>query len=526
MFTYRKLTTVCCAAVLALGLAACGSSSGDRDIANGNGGDDRKPPPPAVDVAGLLLTAHNSRTASDAAEMAAEQAVKDAMKYFTMFTTVAVHGDSMAAQTNAQKVLDAQAAADKAVMDAEAAKTAAEAAKTEAGGIPAGDANRAAVIAALDAAIEAADDAIKAAKKSQVDPDLEAAVTAVVGADKMNTPVKRGAVVAMAIGGALGPTSATAGDGLRVTHAAADNVAPMIVAADMKSAVMMNDATGMTWAQIVGEDNVMMSRLGEANMAVPIASIAGMTAATVMPKDTPTAGTDGAGYSNADNESNYTGIDGTVHCLGTDCKVTDGKLAGSWYFQPDSPKATYEKVGDRRVYSEEMNYARFGHWLVVVVDDGLATINTYAWTNQVGLVELGVSDTLEEEATYTGSAAGMSLHKTFDSQGERQSIYSGRFTADVTLEANFGAAATVEGTIDNFVGNAVDSTWSVDLKQMPLGTERQSDAGRTDTGGTGQDGEWNARPYGLDAKRPTGIFGDFNAHWTDGHAAGAFATRK
>ena len=26
--------------------------------------------------------------------------------------------------------------------------------------------------------------------------------------------------------------------------------------------------------------------------------------------------------------------------------------------------------------------------------------------------------------------------------------------------------------------------------------------------------------------RPTGIFGGFNAHFTDGHAAGAYATRK
>ena len=45
MSTYKNLMTVCCAAVLALGLAACGSSS---DNANGNGDDDAPPPPAAA----------------------------------------------------------------------------------------------------------------------------------------------------------------------------------------------------------------------------------------------------------------------------------------------------------------------------------------------------------------------------------------------------------------------------------------------------------------------------------------------
>ena len=38
MSTHRKLMTVCCAAVLALGLAACGSSSDDDTTMDTNGG--------------------------------------------------------------------------------------------------------------------------------------------------------------------------------------------------------------------------------------------------------------------------------------------------------------------------------------------------------------------------------------------------------------------------------------------------------------------------------------------------------
>ena len=59
-----------------------------------------------------------------------------------------------------------------------------------------------------------------------------------------------------------------------------------------------------------------------------------------------------------------------------------------------------------------------------------------------------------------------------------------------------------------------------------MGLTAASSAGVTRTEGTGGDGVWNSAAYGADAKRPAGIFGDFNAHWTDGHAAGAFATKK
>ena len=526
MFTHKKLMTVCCAAVLALGLAAC-SSSDDDDQMGMDGDGMEMPEPTGPDVAGLLLTAHNSRTDADAATMAAAQAVKDAVKYGAMYTTAAVHGDSMTATANAQKVLDAKAAADEAVMDAEAAKMAAETAKTEAGGIPAADPNRAAVMAALDAAIEEADDAIEAATKSAEADTLAAAYKAViVNEKKPKMAGYHGTQVAMAIGGALGPD--TDGGGTSVEHKS--SMTDSAVPAGNKSAVTIDDATGMTWAQIVGEDNVMMSRVGDSNTNAMIASISGKTPAAAwesVPQDVTELGTgaatDGASFATA----NYSGIPGTVHCLGIDCKVTDGKLAGSWYFEPTLPKANYEKVGDATVYTPEVNYTRFGHWLAFDEDGALTIINTYAWsdgnTQGVNVLE---SATLDDTATYTGTAAGMSLHKTFDSQGEPQDFYSGRFTADVSLMADFDATPTVEGTIDNFQGPATDSSWSVELKAMTVGTARQGTDGETATGGTGADGQWNNQAYGVDGERPTGIFGEFTAHWTDGHAAGAYATRK
>ena len=49
MSTYKNLMTVCCAAVLALGLAACGSSSDDdKDMGMNGDGDTTPMAPPAA----------------------------------------------------------------------------------------------------------------------------------------------------------------------------------------------------------------------------------------------------------------------------------------------------------------------------------------------------------------------------------------------------------------------------------------------------------------------------------------------
>ena len=102
-----------------------------------------------------------------------------------------------------------------------------------------------------------------------------------------------------------------------------------------------------------------------------------------------------------------------------------------------------------------------------------------------------------------------------------------RFTANVNLTAKFGGAPTVSGTIDNFqtesAGANVDSRWEVELASFTLGT------GITDGGvadGGGDDGTWTARAYGAANARPEGIFGGFQAHFSDGHATGAYATTE
>ena len=85
MSKYRKFTLVCCAAVLALGLAACGSSS-DNDKSSGPGAET---PDPAIAergaINGAITTASTAVTgltddASDTAIGAADSAVAAAKK--------------------------------------------------------------------------------------------------------------------------------------------------------------------------------------------------------------------------------------------------------------------------------------------------------------------------------------------------------------------------------------------------------------------------------------------------------------
>ena len=108
-------------------------------------------------------------------------------------------------------------------------------------------------------------------------------------------------------------------------------------------------------------------------------------------------------------------------------------------------------------------------------------------------------------------------------------IQSGNFMADVMLTAKFANTPMLGGTIDNFRTaqgsnpGAVDSSWTVTLTET-------TPTGGTVAGGvadaSGQDGTWTATSYGEAEMRPTGIYGGFNAHFTDGHVAGAYATRK
>ena len=505
--------TICGAALFALGVAACGGGGGGT----GSSGS-------SVDVAALFAAAQDARDETAAAVGAAERAVEDAMEYAAMLDTLSVGGDSMTVIENARKVLDAETAADRTVMDAEAALQAARDAKAEAEALPSDHTNRGSLIAALDAAIGYAEERVEAVREQAEGMALGAAVTAVEGTDTNNPrgPVSHGEAVATAVDGALGPVGGNDGRGARVES-------DYIGAAVPDGAVEMDDRQGMTWAAIVGEASLTDMRIGMTGggtRPVQAASVAGTDASAAIPANTPAnAVADGTEFTNAVNGSEWQGIPGTVFCAGSDCEVSSGGLlSGSWYFTPDLPGEPYVAADDGMGYVRETLYARFGHWLTVDAGSGETTVHAYASTAAMGDPALGApaGDLTDSSASYAGKAAGMSVHMTFDDQGARTGISSGAFTADVSLTAQFGTSPTVRGTISGFEGNAVDESWSVELREAVLSASVETG----ESVGTGQTGEWTARAYGETDQRPAGIFGGFNAHFTDGHAAGAYATRK
>ena len=199
--------TICGAVLFALGVAACGGGGGGT----GSSGS-------SVDVAALFAAAQDARDQTADAAGAAERAVEDAMEYAALLDTSSVGGESMTAIENARKVLDAETAAERAVMDAEAALQAARDAKAKAEALPSDHTNRGSLIAALDAAIGYAEERVEAAREQAEGMALDAAVTAVEGTDTNNPmgPVSHGEAVATAVDGALGPAGGNDGRGARV----------------------------------------------------------------------------------------------------------------------------------------------------------------------------------------------------------------------------------------------------------------------------------------------------------------------
>ena len=545
------------AAAAALALAGCGGGGSSSSTSGGGTGTPDPAPKTALSYATDLNGSVDALMTLSAAATEDGSALMMAMKYAAMIGTETSDGDSMAAMKNAAMVLKAKSDLEAAIMAAKEDKMEAEAAKAET--------EDADVIEALNDAISNAEDEIEAAEMVLNGDALAGYVNMVTGgedADPMGTPESVAKKVAMAVAMALGPTSDTDGTPARVTPSATvPTAAPSgtrnttggsenPVAKANKLAT--DNHMGKTWAMIVGEANVMKMRLGTidssgaltpGNAEVSVASLEGMTAADV----TTTTLTDGTiDADGGTTPGSYMGITGAVVCLGGSdgCKVTDGKLGAGWYFSPASPMAYYEKVGDATTYTEEL-YVNYGHWLVVddgsttAANEGQVTVLTYAalsgtspGTGSWAAAVPGATDASlrASSAVYNGMAVGRSVHKTLDSQGAVTDIQSGRFMADVELTATFAdAGSTLGGMIDNFRAPegsnpyAVDSSWEVTLNAITT-ADGSVAAGVTEA--TGQDGDWTSTAYGATTARPVGIFGTFNAHFTDGHAAGAYATRR
>ena len=480
------------------------------------------PPPPSP----YQVLVQGKNKAKDAADMA-DMAKKDAGKYSDMIGVASSGGDSMKAQMNAQMVLDSRKKIEMYLMNAKDARKELVDAKEGADD---------AAMKALDKGIMDVDGYIKKIQMILDDESKDSLadyIDRVQGSGKKPiTPADRGQEVAKKIYEALMPVEGNDPAGLAIKTVDDDNAAH-------DDAVKSDNHLGHKWEEIVGASNVMDFNIADAETAgetnsVRAASVNGQSIGQKGSEALPNCSTTESDCNNGmQHPVSWKGIDGRIFCNGKDCKINGTVLMGSWYFTPDSMTYYLRDPDNRDQYKKEV-YVEYGYWL----DDkttGEKLVNVYSSVMNgpdpavPGKWDADTAGKLETKAEYSGNAIG--LYNKFSGKGDNRTYQSGRFSADVELTAMFGAtdAQKVSGMIDDFrdVNNRViDSSWEVTLKS-PATIDGSVDEGVTDTGERTADGEWIVSSVGATGDlRPHILHGTFNAHFSNGDAAGAYATRK
>ena len=247
----------------------------------------------------------------------------------------------------------------------------------------------------------------------------------------------------------------------------------------------------------------------------------------------------------------FDGAGGSYKCTGT-CSIVRAaegglNLLGAWTFTPDD---------GAMVDVADADHLRFGYWMQTTAGDSgnvhdfdvfsggaMPFDNDDDRTNE----NTGIS-ALEGTASYAGSAGGLYVRKALDSSGGVTSARHGNFTADAELKASFGGAAvaaddhfSISGTVKNFMDGAKSlSGWSVDLMRADFVTRAENGDLSDHTGGFGDattgGGEWSGTFFGAvtadddttgdvdesETGYPSGVAGEFDAHFSNGHVNGAF----
>ena len=317
---------------------------------------------------------------------------------------------------------------------------------------------------------------------------------------------------------------------------------------------------------------------------------AGVTdgAGTDVPIPTPGAGTQivldddetdyNTGRTDGEDDESVTGtvngIPGTFTCTTAACTVAfvDGDQAG----RADTTVATFTGEwlfeSDENIESQatqDQDYLYFGYWLQDQGDNDFA-FNTFFGGNTPftiagsDLIGAQTFTAAESRAVYNGSAAGKYVEKTLAIVGgkaEAVAIAGDYFTADARLTAYFGTTDnvavtmqnTIRGTISNFKNsNGDDVGFTINLNAIDFGAAASgTEPGSGTTAGTfingtvagvhrmndgiaqSTSGEWEGQFFGpagtgtnAAQTMPTGVAGDFQAHFDDGHVVGAFGATR
>ena len=501
MFTHKNLMTVCCAAVLAFGLAACGSSGDDVKVMDKVM--DKKPTTAVVPV---------------------EMPPTD---------------DEIAAKT--------KAAATKAT---EIGKEADEMGEDDAG-LGGSEAPDPGVDGAYILSIERDRDgtttveislanAMDDAAEFMPGDDLDGGRTMLVRTMPAN---EDGEVVqeVVIVKTDIDPPTATLFGVVHELNSDEDGVTSTDDAADDAVAINFGDVDldSGTEAHAVFLANMMSSAFappGQGSSSITHTFLAADDDDTNMDGDQSREAAMVAGY--------YDGAMGTYTCTGDeDCTVdVNGKgeltaATGGWIFTP---------ADGEKVYVADAEYLHYGFWLKNTTKDGATTYNEVETFAGSSIDPSGDVGEVEGSATYEGGAVGVYVRNVFDSEGEIDTATSGHFNADASLTAIFGEPTSlaadlhnsVTGTIDNFVlQHGEENSWSVALKG-DITENPGSVVGGTANGG-GAEGSFSATFHGdvtavddMDDETtdvrplPSSVVGEFDANFSNGSVTGGFGARK
>jgi hypothetical protein len=243
----------------------------------------------------------------------------------------------------------------------------------------------------------------------------------------------------------------------------------------------------------------------------------------------------------------FNGAEGTYRCTanaGCTVAVEDGEISATngWTFIP----------GDGvTVDVAQTDHLYFGYWLEVTEGDDGSSFRVQAFSGGDPEFTAGDMQDVTGDATYTGGAGGMYVRKVFGSGGTVESATGGDFVADVVLNVNFGGEMIgtanqykIDGTMSSFMsdGGPLDG-WNVTLEKDFADNENSFvDGTAMSTGAKASttEGVWSGMFYGSSVDvdhdddpdtaditpQPTGIAGEFNAHFSDGHVVGAYGASR
>ena len=247
----------------------------------------------------------------------------------------------------------------------------------------------------------------------------------------------------------------------------------------------------------------------------------------------------------------FNGIPGTFTCTTGTCSVNFVATPGPGVAKGTVSEAlgagwAFESTDDAESQAAQKDdYLYFGYWLQANEEDNEFAFATFSGGGVPPFTALG---NLEGKATYNGAAGGKYVEKELglvDGQAKPISASGGYFTATATLTATFGGTAIpmddhdkITGVINNFkdgtTGDDLDFTvnLSADIGENGLTVDSAAvtaaHGNLPNTGGT-----WDATFFGpigegdvVNTTLPTGVAGNFEAHFADGHVAGGYAATR